>query len=182
MKPLQRTPYHSSTAPAHGASPRKKRLTTLPSIASFPASVVTVACHAIKAPIGCIRSIRRFRVAGTACRVFATIGTDRQGRRGAPGPGGSYRGVGPAGLVDGLVGDPRRFSGLKGMPTRLRSFIPMALSAAYCRMFSDTNMLKVMPMIAAPTTTRPARYGRRECGCRPEGACRVAREYRRRRT
>src|ERR1700730_12068328 len=35
-KPLQRTLYHSSTAPTHGASPSKKRLTTLPSISSHP--------------------------------------------------------------------------------------------------------------------------------------------------
>src|SRR6266849_1340866 len=35
-KPLQRTPYHSSTAPTHGASPSKQRLTTLPSISSHP--------------------------------------------------------------------------------------------------------------------------------------------------
>src|SRR3981081_1242400 len=35
-KPLQRTPYHNSTAPTHGASPSKKRLTTLPSMSSHP--------------------------------------------------------------------------------------------------------------------------------------------------
>src|SRR5260370_6044351 len=42
-KRLQRTPYHSSTAQTHGASPSKKRLTTLPSISSHPGVMVIAA-------------------------------------------------------------------------------------------------------------------------------------------